>query len=98
MKKILKIPSSRVIADFLPSITIKAKDFATEITNFNIKKNILNKESKITDEHIKNNKNVRNLLLKEKIVPEKLPKEEDIQKVKRKLFKQDKTIIKQSKI
>ena len=98
MKKILKIPSSRAIADFLPSITIKAKDFATEITNFNIKKNSLSKESKITDEHIKNNKNVRNLLLKEKIVPEKLPKEEDIQKVKRKLFKQDKTIIKQSKI
>lgn len=98
MKKILKIPSSRAIADFLPSITIKAKDFATEITNFNIKKNSLNKESKITNEHVKNNKNVRNLLLKEKIVPEKLPKEEDIQKIKRKLFKQDKAIIKQSKI
>jgi len=85
MKKVLKIADSRAIADFLPSISIKAKDFATEITNFNIKKNNLNNENKITNEHVKNNKNVRKLLLDENIVPERLPPEEDIQKLKRRL-------------
>ena len=65
MKQKLKIPESRSLADFLPSITIKAKDFATEITNFNIKKNNLNKEATITIEHVKNNKKVRGLLVEE---------------------------------
>lgn len=97
MKKIMKVPESRAIADFLPSITIKAKDFATEITNFNIKKNSLKSENKITGEHIKNNKNVRKLLLDENIVPEKLPPEEDIKKLKRRLSTQDKEILKNLK-
>ncbi len=85
MKHKLKIPDNRVLADFLPSITIKAKDFATEITNFNIKKNNLNKEMNIANEHVKNNKKVRGLLLDEGIHPESLPKAEDIQKLKRRL-------------
>lgn len=97
MKKKLKITETRAIADFLPSISIKAKDFATEITNFNIKKNNLWSESRITNEHIKNNKNVRKLLLDENIVPENLPPEEDIQKLKRRLWKQDREILKDFK-
>lgn len=97
MKKKLKVTETRAIADFLPSISIKAKDFATEITNFNIKKNNLWSESRITTEHIKNNKNVRKLLLDENIVPENLPPEEDIQKLKRRLWKQDREILKDFK-
>lgn len=97
MKKRLNITETRAIADFLPSISIKAKDFATEITNFNIKKNNLWSESRITNEHIKNNKNVRKLLLDENIVPENLSPEEDIQKLKRRLWKQDREILKDFK-
>ena len=55
MKKKLAVPASRALADFLPTITIKAKDFANEITNFNIKQNGLQAELPITDEHVKNN-------------------------------------------
>lgn len=80
MKKKLGVPSQRALADFLPTITIKAKDLATEITNFNLKKNSLRLEEPITGEHIKNNKNVRNLLAKSGIRPE-----QDIQQVKRRV-------------
>ena len=59
MKRKLGIPDNRPLADFLPTITIKAKDLATEITNFNVKKNDLYGENSITNEHIKNNKEVR---------------------------------------
>jgi DNA-damage-inducible protein D len=78
MKKRFGVPESRPLADFLPTITIKAKDFATEITNFNIQKNNLRGETPITDEHIKNNQDVRNLLAKSDIKPEELPPEEDM--------------------
>ena len=54
MKKKLRIPDSRPLADFLPTITIKAKDLATEITNFNVKKGNLRGEPPITQEHVKN--------------------------------------------
>ena len=97
MKTKLKIPESRVLADFLPSITIKAKDFATEITNFNIQKNKLAKEVSITYEHVKNNKKVRGLLLDEGIHPESLPPSEDIQKLKRRLTSESKKIAKETK-
>jgi DNA-damage-inducible protein D len=56
MKKKLGVPENRPLADFLPTITIKAKDLATEITNFNVKKDDLKGEAKITGEHVKNNK------------------------------------------
>lgn len=95
MKQKLKIPDSRVLADFLPSITIKAKDFATEITNFNIKKNSLIKETNITNEHVKNNKKVRGLLIEEGIHPESLPPSEDIQKLKRRLESEPKKLAKE---
>ncbi|MBI5150631.1 MAG: DNA damage-inducible protein D, partial [Candidatus Omnitrophica bacterium] len=69
----------------LPTITIKAKDLAAEITGFNTKKNNLRGESAITGEHVKNNKDVRDLLGKSGIKPEALPPEEDIQKLQRRL-------------
>lgn len=85
MKKKLGIPASRPLADFLPTITIKAKDLATEITNFNVNKSDLNGEQKITEEHVKNNNDVRALLDKSGIKPEELPPEKDIKRIERKL-------------
>ena len=83
MKKKLKIPENRPLADFLPTITITAKQLAAEITNFNLKQNDIRGESLITGEHIKNNKDVRGLLEKSGIKPEDLPAEEDIKKLER---------------
>lgn len=97
IKKKLGVPESRAVADFLPTITIKAKDFATEITNFNVKKDDLHGESDITDEHVKNNEEVRALLLKRGIHPESLPPDEDIKKVERKLRKVSSKIEKKEK-
>lgn len=85
MKKRLGAPASRPLADFLPTITIKAKDFANEITNFNIKERNLRSEERIASEHEKNNKDVRSLLVERGIVPEKLPAAEDVKKVERRL-------------
>ncbi len=73
MKKKMNIPDNRPLADFLPTLTIKAKDFAAEITNFNVKKEDLQGEQKISREHVKNNTDVRRLLLKRDIKPEELP-------------------------
>lgn len=90
MKSKLKIPVNRPLADFLPTITIKAKDLATEITNFNVKKDYMHGESPITGEHVKNNQDVRALLAKSGIKPESLPPEEDIRKLERRLKSGDK--------
>jgi DNA-damage-inducible protein D len=94
MKRKLGVPDNRPLADFLPTITIKAKDLATEITNFNVKKNNLYGENQITGEHLKNNQDVRNLLGKSGIKPEKLPPEEDIKKLERRVKSGEKNIIK----
>ena len=83
MKDRLGVPQSRPLADFLPTITIKAKDFANEITNFNIKKDDLDSERAITNEHVKNNADVRALLGDRGIVPEQLPPAEDLKKIER---------------
>ena len=85
MKKKLKIPENRPLADFLPTITITAKQLAAEITNFNVKQNDIRGESPISKEHIKNNKDVRGLLEKSGIKPEDLPAEEDIKKLERRV-------------
>ena len=85
------------MADFLPTITIKAKDFATEITNFNIEKDDLHGELKITKEHVKNNEGVRKLLGERGIKPELLPAEEDVQKLKRRLESDNKKLLKDDK-
>ncbi len=81
MKRKLGIAETRPLADFLPTITISAKQLATEITNFNVNKNDLKGEPKITNEHVKNNMDVRHLLGKSGIKPEELPAEEDIKKL-----------------
>ena len=97
MKKKLGIPQKRPLADFLPTITIKAKDLAAEITSFNTKKKILRGEQVITGEHIKNNRDVRDLLGKSGIKPEHLPPEEDIKKLERRIKSEGKIIAKNVK-
>lgn len=96
MKRKLGIKENRPLADFLPTITITAKQLATEITNFNVKKNDLKGEGNITHEHVKNNKDVRALLGKSGIKPEELPAEEDIKKLERKVKSLDKEIAKKN--
>ena len=94
MKRKLGIAENRPLADFLPTITITAKQLATEITNFNVKKNDLKGEGIITNEHVKNNRDVRGLLGKSGIKPEALPPEEDIKKLERRVKTADKEIAK----
>ena len=86
MKNELNVPKGRALADFLPTITIKAKDFATEITVFNTKEKNLNNERQISAEHITNNRSVRKILLSRGIKPEELPAEEDIKKLERRVI------------
>jgi DNA-damage-inducible protein D len=97
MKDKLGVPQSRSLADFLPTITIKAKDFATEITNFNVKRDDLKGEERISHEHIKSNKGVRKVLLDRGIRPEALPPDEDVKKLKRRVEKEDKKMLKSVK-
>ena len=85
MKNILSVPNNRALADFLPTITIKAKDFATEITVFNTKGKDLKTENQISKEHITNNSSVRKILLERGIKPEELPAEEDLKKLERRV-------------
>ena len=85
MKDKLKVPKNRPLADFLPTITIKAKDFANEITTFNIKRDGLDTEDSITYEHVTNNADVRKLLDNRNIRPESLPPAEDAKKIERRL-------------
>lgn len=94
MKTKLGMPDTKPLADFLPMITIKAKDFANEITNFNIKRDDLKSETEITKEHVGNNRDVRELLGKRDIIPERLPAEEDAKKVERRLVSEEKKLTK----
>jgi DNA-damage-inducible protein D len=97
MKKKLGVPETRPLADFLPTITIKAKDLAAEITGFNTRKNDLRGEDPITGEHVRNNQDVRELLGKSGIQPELLPPEEDIKKLGRRLNSEGKKLAKSAK-
>jgi len=98
MKNKLGVPDKRPLADFLPKITIKAKDLASEITTFNVNKDRgLRGEMPITSEHVKNNENVREVLRRSGIYPEDLPAEEDIKKLGRKLKSEDKKLPKTAK-
>ena len=92
MKRTLGVPKNRPLADFLPTITIKAKDFANEITNFNIKRDDLRTEQTITHEHVKNNQDVRQLLIDRNIRPEALPPAEDLKKIERRLASEEKKL------
>lgn len=96
MKERLAIPDSRPLADFLPAVTITAKNLATEITNFNVVRDDLQGETPITDEHVQNNQEVRDLLLKRGIRPENLPPEEDLKKLERRVKSQEKNLAERS--
>jgi len=93
MKTRLSVPKSKPLADFLPTITIKAKDFATEITIFNVREKNIQQGHRIAWEHIRNNKGVRKLLLERGIKPEDLPAEEDVKKLERRVKSEDKKFI-----
>ena len=92
MKTKLGIPQNRPLADFLPTITIKAKDFATEISVFNTKEKSLANERQISAEHITNNCSVRKILLERGIQPEELSAEEDIKKLERRVSSEEKKL------
>jgi DNA-damage-inducible protein D len=93
MKKKLMVPDSRPLADFLPTLTIKAKDFATELTSHNVIEKDLMGETQISGEHIENNRAVRKILIERGVRPETLPPAEDIKKVQRKLQGDEKRLI-----
>ena len=95
MKDKLAVPKSRPLADFLPTITIKAKDFTNEITNFNIKRDDLDTEPKITTEHVRNSADVRKVLTDRGIIPEKLPPAEDLKKIERRHKSEQRKLSKQ---
>lgn len=84
------VPVSRPIADFLPTISIKAKDFAAEMTNVNVQQKDLYGEGQISKEHIENNKAVRHIMIQRGIIPENLPPAEDVKKVERRLASEEK--------
>lgn len=96
MKEKLSVPKSRPLADFLLTVTIAAKNLATEITNFNVESNDLQGETSISEEHVQNNKSVREMLKQRGIKPEELPPAEDLQKLKRRVTSANKKLIKQS--
>ncbi len=85
MKAQWKVPESRPLADFAPTILLKAKDFATEITIFNAREHVMGSETAISREHITNNQAVRKTLLERGIRPETLPPAEDVKKIERRL-------------
>jgi DNA-damage-inducible protein D len=94
MKSHWKVPDKRPLADFAPTIILKAKDFATEITIHNAREHQFTAEQAISNEHITNNKAVRNTLLQRGIRPESLAPAEDVKKVERRLVSEEKKSLK----
>lgn len=90
MKAQWKVPGNRPLADFAPTIILKAKDFAAEITIFNSRRHGLSSETEISQEHVTNNRAVRDTLLERGIRPESLPPAEDVKKVERRLASEEK--------
>ena len=97
MKRVLQIPANRPLADFLPTLTIKAKDFATELTSHNVVDKDLKGDNSITKEHIENNLAVRKMLDERGVKPERLAPAEDVKKIERRLDKEEKNILKDLK-
>lgn len=97
MKRKLNVPENRPLADFPPTLTIKAKDFATELTSHNVVEKDLKGESAISKEHIDNSLAVRKILQERGVKPEQLPPAEDVKKIKRKLESEEKKVLKESK-
>lgn len=96
MKHKLKVKDNRPLADFLPTLTIAAKNLATEMTNYNVEEKDLQGEAAITTEHVQNNASVRSMLGERGIKPEELPPSEDIKKLERRVKSQEKKIAEQS--
>lgn len=97
LKRKMGVPDSRPVADFLPTISIKAKDLAAEMTGLNVQSKDLKGQTKIEKEHIDNNFAVRNMLTQRGIVPENLPPAEDVKKLQRKLDGDEKKLLKGTK-
>ncbi|MEI6089844.1 MAG: DNA damage-inducible protein D [bacterium] len=97
LKRKLNIPETRPVADFLPTVGIKAKDLAAEMTGINVQSKDLRGQYPIENEHIDNNKAVRNMLISRGIQPESLQPAEDVKKVERKLAKMNKEILIETK-
>lgn len=97
LKKKMQVPDGRPVADFLPTISIKAKDLAAEMTSLNVQNKNLKGHNPIEKEHVDNSKAVRDMLTKRGIVPENLPPAEDVKKVQRKLESDGKKILKDTK-
>ena len=97
MKRKMGMPQSRPLADFLPTISIKAKDFAAEMTSVNVQTKDLQGETAITKEHVDNNAAVRKMLTERGIIPENLPAAEDVKKVERRLASEEKKMLKNKK-
>ena len=97
MKRKLEMPQGRPLADFLPTISIKAKDFAAEMTSVNVQAKDLQGEASITREHVDNNAAVRKMLTERGIIPENLPPAEDVKKVERRLVSEQKKMLKNKK-
>jgi len=96
MKRKWGVPATKPLADFLPTLTIKAKDFATELTSHNVTEKDLKGEQQISKEHIENNLAVRKILKQRGVLPETLAPEEDVKKLKRKLEADQKKIPRQT--
>ncbi len=96
MKDKLGVSKNRPLADFLPTVTITAKNLATEITNHNVKQHNLQGQNSITDEHVTNNQNIRKLLDDSGIRPEELPASKDLKKLEREVKSSEKKMIKNS--
>lgn len=96
MKSRLGIRDNRPLADFLPTLTIAAKNLATEMTNYNVEEKDLQGEYAITGEHVQNNQTVREMLGRRGIKPEELPPSEDIKKLERRVKSQDKRLLERS--
>lgn len=94
MKALWQVPDARPLADFAPTIILKAKDFATEITIHNARENAMRSEPQISSEHVTNNRAVRSTLLNRGIRPESLPPAEDVKKVARRLASDEKKALK----
>ena len=97
MKHKLMIPDGRPLADFLPTLTIKAKDFATELTSHNVIEKDLSGANQISNEHVENNIAVRKILIERGVKPEALPPAEDVKKVQRKLDGDERKLVKDIK-
>ncbi len=96
MKERLGVKDNRQLADFLPTLSIAAKNLAAEMTNYNVEEKDLQGESAITGEHVQNNRSVRDMLGQRGIQPENLPAAEDIKKLERRVKSQEKKLAAQS--